>query len=138
MRYGKILRLVEKFAEKVSGKSYTLYHGSSFDFDFFKAPEKSSLRGMGVFFSDSIKYAKEFGNIIYKCKVGFRKPKEYDDSLEFEIDAMKAGGIDNLYYNLKENNYDGIIIKKSKVSTGRVLEVIKFDLNNIEIIEKSM
>ena len=119
------------------GKTYHLYHGSRHDFDSFVLPEKTSQRGRGIFFSNSTRYAAEFGNILYECRVSFDNPKEYNDSLEFTVDEMKAGNVDALYSLLKEQGYDGIVIKRSKVSTGIVLEAIKFDSNNIEILNKS-
>lgn len=118
-------------------KTYDLYHGSKNDFDYFKLPKKASLRGAGIFFSDRLKYAKEFGNIIYICRVGFFNPKEYTDSLDFAVEGMKHGGVEELYTHLKNQGHDGILIKRSKVSTGIIFEAIKFDANNIETLDKS-
>jgi len=119
------------------GKEYRLYHGSRHDFDSFLLPEKASQRGRGIFFSNSIRYAKEFGDIVYECLIFFDNPKEYNDSLEFTVDEMRSGGVESLYSLLTKQGYDGIIIKRSKVSTGTVLEAIKFDNSNIQIIGKS-
>ena len=118
-------------------KVYKLYHGSKSDFDSFSIPRKLSQRGGGIFFSNSERYAKEFGNIIYKCEIKFNNPKSYDTSLDFTIDEMRSGGVEVLYSKLRSEGYDGIIIKKSKVSTGTIFEAIKFDSDNITILSKT-
>jgi hypothetical protein len=118
-------------------RTYDLLHGSRNNFDHFELSKKISQRGPGIFFSDKLKYAKVFGNIIYLCRVGFFNPKEYIDSLEFTIDEMRYGSVEKLYTHLKSQGHDGILIKRSKVSTGTIFEAIKFDANNIEILEKS-
>jgi hypothetical protein len=118
--------------------SIVLYHGSKNIFDHFVKQKKIvSLRGDGIFFSDSWKYAKIFGNVIYTCNVKFVNPKIYSDSIEFSYDEIVFGGVDELYSNLIKLGHDGIIIKKSKVSVGKIFEAIKFDQSGIEILDVS-
>jgi len=114
--------------------SGTYYHGS--DKKGLKTllpSKKNTVRGKGIFLSDSIKYAKTFGGIVYVCSVLFKNPKIYESSLDLEIDSMRNNGYDNLYFILKKQNYDGVIILKSKVSTGVIEEIICFEPQSIKI-----
>lgn len=115
-------------------QSEVLYHGSNKIFSQFDPPTRITPRGKGIFFSDSPKYAKLFGKIIYACYVNLNNPKIYEDSLEFVKDERISQGLENLYKNLQKNGHDGIIILKSKVSTGWVKEVISFYPENIKIL----
>lgn len=113
-----------------------LFHGSSIENIDNLVPNKSVLRGYGIFLSDSLKYAKVFGEYIYICEVNLTNPKIYDDSVDLEIDSMRNNGIDKLYDALQSKGHDGVIIYKSKVSIGTVKEVICFSENSVKIIKK--
>jgi hypothetical protein len=125
----KIIKVSNVFNEQ-------LFHGSSIENINKLVPNKSVLRGYGIFLSNSLKYAKVFGEYIYICEVNLSNPKTYDDSLDFEVDCMRNDGVDKLYDALQLNGYDGVIIYKSKVSIGIVKEVICFNENSVKIIRK--
>lgn len=121
----------------ISNTSLILYHGSSHYFKEFKDIFiKNSLRGRGIFFSNSIKYAKEFGNYIYQCEVNLSNPKVYLTSADYVADSFikSSGNINKLIDILKEEGHDGVIIENSKVSTGTIREIISFGSDNIRII----
>ena len=68
-----------------------LFHGSSIKNINKLVPNKSVLRGYGIFLSNSLKYAKVFGEYIYICEVNLSNPKTYDDSLDskfFNINSV--------------------------------------------------
>jgi hypothetical protein len=115
-----------------------LYHGSKENFDVFSASSKTSVRGSGIFFSNSLEYARLFGNIIYYCNVNLTYPKIYETSLDFTVDEMRNNGTDELYKKLQKDGFDGITILKSKVSTGIIKEVIAFRPQNIKIVNKKI
>jgi hypothetical protein len=115
----------------------TFFHGSkSENITFFNIPEESSLRGKGIFFSNSIKYARLFGPHVYICLIELSNPKIYNDSLEFTIEETKYGGVDGLYNFLIQEGYDSIVINRSKVSIGIIKEVICFYSYTIKSIKK--
>jgi len=114
--------------------SGTYYHGSNEEgLKALLESTKNTVRGKGIFLSNSIKYAKTFGRFVYVCSVLLEKPKIYESSLDLEIDSMKYDGYDNLYFNLKKQNRDGVVILKSKVSTGVIEEIICFKPQNVKI-----
>jgi hypothetical protein len=113
-----------------------LFHGTDIDNINYFLPNESSIRGNGIFLSDSIKYAHEFGQYIYVCEVSLTNPKIYEDSVDFEVDAMKTGGANQLTTLLKNQGYDGVVIIKSKVSVGKVKEVVCFNSSSVKIVEK--
>jgi hypothetical protein len=125
----KIVKIAISFNEN-------LFHGTSIELKKLILPKESALRGIGIFLSDSFEYAKVFGNYIYLCNVKLKNPKVYEDSIDFEVDCLKNKGVNQLYAILKENNFDGVIILRSKVSTGRIKEVICFYENSVQIINK--
>jgi len=109
----------------------TLYHGSKAEFSTFR-PSVSSVRGWGIFLSDSRMYAEAFGGFIYTCRVRLNNPKVYATSSDFVVDEMKSGGTaEDLTRGLAEDGFDGVVIERSKVSTGTVREVIAFDQANM-------
>jgi len=132
--YKKILK--NNTPNKYTGFSQRLFHGTSIDNITNLLPSESNVRGTGIFLSDSIKYAQEFGRYIYICDVMISNPKMYEDSVDFEVDAMKNGGAKQLSESLQKQGYDGVVIVKSKVSIGKVKEVICFNSNSVKIIEK--
>lgn len=108
-----------------------LYHGSKSEFSSFR-PSVSGVRGWGIFLSDSPKYAKVFGDILYTCRVRLDNPKIYATSSDFVGDEMRSGGnAEELTRSLAEDGFDGVVIERSKVSTGTVREVIVFDPESI-------
>ena len=113
-----------------------LYHGSDKEFTDFVPSDQSSLRGKGIFLSNSLRYAKVFGKYLYVCEVKLNNPKIYTDSLQYAIDQLKSEQSSSLLYDqLHAQGYDGVIIEKSKVSTGIVREVIVFDPINVRILQ---
>ena len=112
-----------------------LYHGSKAAFSSF-LPSTSTVRGRGIFFSDSLRYAKKFGDIVYVAKVTLDKPKVYWNSVDFTAAAMVAGdSAERLTLELAAAGFDGVVIENSKVSTGTVREVICFDPGSATILE---
>lgn len=104
-----------------------LYHGSKAEFSSFR-PSVSRVRGWGIFLSDSLRYAEAFGDIVYMCRVRLDNPKTYATSSDFTVDEMRSGGdAEDLTRSLAEDGFDGVVIERSKVSTGTVREVIAFD-----------
>jgi hypothetical protein len=133
------MKLYELLLEE-TGFVDSLFHGSTKPgIKEFTVSERSSLRGKGIFFSDSWKYAKKFGNVIYTCKVSLMNPIFYETSRDFETASMKHDSdVDLLYEDLKQQGHDGIIIARSKVSTGFIKEVICFQPTNIKILDETM
>lgn len=108
-----------------------LYHGSQTEFSSF-LPSVSNVRGYGIFFSDSVKYAKRFGNFVYACSVNLANPKIYANSSDFTVAEMTLGGnAENLTRKLFEDGFDGVVIERSKVASGIVREVICFNPSSI-------
>jgi hypothetical protein len=109
-----------------------LYHGSKNRFSTFQL-FTSHIRGRGIFFSDSIKYARCFGSFVYVCIVQLNNPKVYARSLDFTVDTMSIGmgDAEKLTIKLSKDGFDGVIIERSKVSTGTVREIICFNPSNI-------
>ena len=116
--------------------SQRLFHGTSMDNIKNLLPLESGIRGTGIFLSDSIKYAQEFGRYIYICDVTLSNPKIYEDSVDFEVDVMKNGGTKQLFILLQTQGYNGVVILKSKVSIGYVKEVICFTSDSVKIINQ--
>jgi hypothetical protein len=104
-----------------------LFHGSNKAFKTFDNPSKTTLRGTGVFLSNSIKYARQFGQYVYVVEIALKNPKTYETSVDFEVDVMKNNTANALLRNLMKQGHDGVIINKSKVNTGVVKEVICFE-----------
>jgi ADP-Ribosyltransferase in polyvalent proteins len=108
-----------------------LYHGSKNSFSSLR-PSVSGVRGRGIFFSDSIKYARVFGDFVHVCEIALDNPKVYATSADFVVDEMMTvGGAEGLTRKLAEDGFDGVVIECSKVSTGTVREVVCFDPENI-------
>lgn len=120
----------------VSASAEELFHGSNQLFnEFSKEKIGKSQRGPGVFFSNSEKYAKVFGPYVYRCIVSLKNPKVYPTSMDFQVDVLRSGDdVTALYDSLKADGHDGVVIKKSKVSTGVVREVIAFDPSSATIL----
>lgn len=120
----------------VSASAEELFHGSNQLFnEFSKEKIGKSQRGPGVFFSNSEKYAKVFGPYVYRCSVSLKNPKVYPTSMDFQVDVLRSGDdVTALYDSLKADGHDGVVIKKSKVSTGVVREVIAFDPSSATIL----
>lgn len=72
----KHLQLFEDYPSTLLGR--TLYHCSSTDFEVFDTSFVNGLRGNqygeGLYFTDNLKYAKDFDDILYTCKVLFHNP----------------------------------------------------------------
>jgi hypothetical protein len=129
IKFTKVANLISNNFEE------TLFHGTSENIiGEFKT--NKGLRGNGIFFCDSYKYAKKFGCNIYVCQILLTKPKIYVNSLDLEIDSQKNNSSENLCEILKKDGYDGIVILNSKVSTGIVKEVICFYPNAIKTMHK--
>jgi hypothetical protein len=112
-----------------------LYHGSKERFSSF-VPSTSVVRGRGIFLSDSVRYAKEFGDLVYVCKVVLDNPKVYWNSVDFCAAAMVAGdSAETLTLELAAGGFDGVVIENSRVSTGTVREVICFGPESVTILE---
>jgi len=112
-----------------------LYHGSKASFSSF-VPSTSVVRGRGIFLSDSIRYARKFGDLVYVCRVVLDNPKVYWNSVDFCAAAMVAGdSAETLTLELAAGGFDGVVIERSKVSTGTVREVICFDPGSVTILE---
>jgi hypothetical protein len=107
----------------ITQMSAVMYHGSDKKFKSFRCPTKNTVRGKGLFFSDSLRYARTFGRYVYLCKVLLQNPRIYPDSVDYEIDRSKHQGV----------GVD-IVIVRSQVSTGIVKEVICFSPESIEIV----
>jgi hypothetical protein len=112
-----------------------LYHGSKENFSSFR-PSTSVVRGRGIFLSDSVRYAKEFGDLAYVCKVVLDNPKVYPRSVDFCAAALVAGdSAEKLTLELAEGGFDGAVIERSRVSIGTVREVICFGPESVTILE---
>lgn len=112
-----------------------LYHGSKERFSSF-LPSTSVVRGRGIFLSDSVRYAKEFGDLVYVCRVVLDNPKVYWNSVDFCAAALMAGdSAEKLTIELAEAGFDGVVIDYSRVSTGTVREVICFGPGSVTILE---
>jgi len=112
-----------------------LYHGSNAAFSSF-IPSTSTVRGRGIFFSNSVRYAKKFGDFVYMCKVVLDNPKVYSRSVDFSAAALVAGdSAEKLTLELAEAGFDGVVIERSKVSTGTVREVICFGPGSVTILD---
>lgn len=144
----------------LSDKIY--YHGTNRSFTKFKYTDDSGVHGdfygKGVYVTDNLDYAKEFGSTILKCKVKATNPfdltkptlKMFDEFLPFiknkgditkikTLVKMKAITTAFKYVrnnvsieDMKKIGYDCIVAYADHEKGG--VEIVVFDPNNIEVI----
>lgn len=139
------------------------YHGTNNTFDKFKYTDKSGVAGdfygKGIYVTDNLEYAREFGKNILKCKVTATKPFDilkaregmFDEFLPFikdqdDIEAiqsclrMRALATGFRYIrkhvspdDMEKIGYDCIMAHADHPNGG--IEIIIFDPNKVEIIK---
>lgn len=78
---------------KESVEKIIVFHGSKEDFDTFERKTSSNLWSMGsfeadrngFFFTDNYAFAKEFGNIVYRCEITLVDPVEMDRDIVLDF-----------------------------------------------------
>jgi hypothetical protein len=96
-----------------------VFHGSDEMFENFSIDESH-----GVFFASDVDYAKEYGNVVYKCVVQLKNPRIYSQ-LESENDME----IDRMI--LIDKGYDGRIVMYDNGEC----DVVAFYEHQIKILE---
>jgi len=145
----------------LSGKIY--YHGTDNDFKEFKYTDAlgngGSMLGKGIYLTDNLEYAKDFGERIIKCKIKATNPLDltkaraglFDDFLPYvtkEEDKQNIGyclnsrslvtayGIIRKYVDIslmEKLGYD-CVLSWADAPTGGGTEVAVFDPRDIEVV----
>lgn len=114
-----IIRIVEGTSTR--GFSGVVYHGSDETFPAFDVDPKR-----GVYFSGDEAYARDYGSIIYTCRVTLEHPRvftqeEADGNMEIDREVLIADG------------FDGRIVRYENGD----LDVIAFYPEQIEILQQT-
>lgn len=127
------------------------YHGSDNVFNIFSSKilrrTDNGYYGYGFYFSPSIETARMYGANLYKCKLDFKNPLKWNDS----VDSLweKYGCIENgkspsnsvemakkLTQSITSEGYDSIIVNNYENS--QTMEVCVYDPKLITMVSRQL
>lgn len=128
---------IRKLLNEIALNDEIYYHGTNnkaFDhFNFENNPGKNGdFWGKGIYLTDNIEYARNFGNIILKCKIKVSNPFNLEtvdpDKLNYLISNIKSTNDQKLIlYFIKVKKYAAAIHELRKVLDNKFFEKQGFD-----------
>lgn len=122
------------------------YHGSPMDFENFNFDYINLgdlFYGYGIYFTNTIEKAKNYGKIVKKCLLNINNSliinmNDDKESIEKYIQMRSRNGLFDFHLSpieltkkLISLGYDSIIVEKNN----DILEIVVFDLKNIKIVD---
>ena len=130
----KLFENKKNFVLNDSGEPKTFYHGSQIpDINIFKS-FKDNTGTEGIYFTDNLDHASDYGHIIYKANLIMNNPlilNAQDSYYNDYYDIMSK----NIRYAKNSDKYDSMIIKNLKdPRDGKPVEDVEYDSNDVYVV----
>lgn len=145
------MRYIKTFENKSRGKTYTLYHGTQYDFDSFSLTHfglsDSGWLGRGIYMTNDKEYAEGYAKDGYllTCEVTVKNPLILTDYLYSQrplklLNEYDAANSTNLTDILVNEGYDSVILtyEDEDIHMRKFIELCVFEPRKIKIIKKEI
>jgi len=121
-------KIFEAFGDKI------YYHGTNTQNIINFRPRDDIRSDGGIYFTDSLDHASDYGENIYKANLDMNNPLILDAENQYFDDYYEI--IDkNVRYAKNSDEYDSVIIKNLKdPREGKPIDDIDYDSNNIYVV----